>query len=285
MISAAGKDPFFIPDVSQIYPAANGSWANNGPYKATTGRTVRNITLDTGIKNLILILAGQSNRESEAPSAYSLTNSSAIDNFNIYDGAPYAWQDPPLGCSYQYQVSGLGPGHLGGRIADKFITGTQFNRVIGVPVAIGGAQISAYTSGGLVDLLPMTMRRLSARGFTAQNNVTVAIEWGHGETDGPAGTTQLAYTTGLNTVISNVRNAGFSGRFFVATQSWAGGTTYSAITNAQAAVVDGLTVFASGNLDTLNNSNRADTTHLNDAGIASAATLIYNAMHASGAPF
>jgi hypothetical protein len=37
--------------------------------------------------------------------------------------------------------------------------------------------------------------------------------------------------------------------------------------------------------DTLNATNRlADNTHLNDTGAAAAALLVYNAMHASGAP-
>jgi hypothetical protein len=41
-----------------------------------------------------------------------------------------------------------------------------------------------------------------------------------------------------------------------------------------------------GNIDSLNATNRiADNTHLNDTGAAAAATLVYNAMHASGAPF
>jgi hypothetical protein len=42
---------------------------------------------------------------------------------------------------------------------------------------------------------------------------------------------------------------------------------------------------AGGNLDTIAASGRlSDNTHLNDAGMASAATLIFNAMHARGAP-
>jgi hypothetical protein len=50
--------------------------------------------------------------------------------------------------------------------------------------------------------------------------------------------------------------------------------------------VNGTTVFQSGDIDTLTAASRqGDNVHLNDAGAASAATLIYNAMHASGGVF
>ena len=55
---------------------------------------------------------------------------------------------------------------------------------------------------------------------------------------------------------------------------------------AQVALANGTTVFAGGDLDTLNATNRqADNTHFNDTGAAAAATLIWNAMHASGSPY
>jgi hypothetical protein len=63
---------------------------------------------------------------------------------------------------------------------------------------------------------------------------------------------------------------------------------FSNITGAQAAVVDNVTVFASGNIDSLTGTavnRQADDLHLSDAGAAAAATLIFNAMHASGAPY
>jgi hypothetical protein len=129
-------------------------------------------------------------------------------------------------------------------------------------------------------------KRIVAAGFGPQTNVTVAIEWGQGETDTILGTSQSAYTVSMNQVISNVKTCGFSGRFFVATETWEAGTVSAGIQAAQAAVVDNITIFASGNIDTLNATNRlADNIHLNNTGIASAATLVYNAMHASGAPF
>jgi hypothetical protein len=283
-VSGSGKpDPYVLGELI----INNGSWMANRGYTDANGRTARNLTINTGIKNLVLILAGQSLMAAEAPSAYTPTNAIAIDNFNIYDGSVYPWSDPPLGATWvNTSVSGAGVGSIGGRIADKFISAGTFDRVIVVSIAVGGAKVSDWATGSLSDRLCKTMLRLSARGFAAQTNVTVAIVWGQGEADTVSATGQSAYQTALSSAISNVQSCGFSGRFFVNSESWSGGTTSSNVTNAQAAVIDNSTVFAGGNLDSLNATNRlSDNTHLNDTGMANAATLIFNAMHASGTPF
>lgn len=265
----------------------NGSWMCNIGYQDTGGRTVRNLTINTGIRNLVLIIDGQSLMGAEAPTAYTPTNGTAIDNLNPFDGSVYAWADQPLGSTWvSSSVSGSGVGHIGARIADKFISGGQFDRVIIVPIAVGGSLIADHATGALVNNLCAAHKRIVARGFGPQTNVTEGILFGQGEADTVAGTSQANYTTAANTVIANVQACGFSGRFFINTESWSGGTTSANVTNAQAAVVNNTTVFAGGNLDTLNATNRlTDNTHLNDTGMSSAATLIYNAMHASGAPY
>ncbi len=75
-------------------------------------------------------------------------------------------------------------------------------------------------------------------------------------------------------------------RWFPAKETWLAGSVSAAIQNAQVSLVDGLTVFAGPDMDSMNATFRvADNTHLNDAGAAQAALLSYNAMHASGAPF
>jgi hypothetical protein len=276
-------DPFRFQEFPSTF---NGLlWNGNQAYSDTHGRAPRNLTLNTGIRNLILISAGQSVRESQTPTTFVPTNASAIDNFNVLDGAIYPYQEPLLGCSYTGTTPGFGTGYVMGRVADKLISGGQFDRVILVPLAIGGSPIQWWANGPLSDRLPKTMVRLASRGFVSQANVTVAVEFGQGEADNLGGTTTPAYTASGNTMISNANAAGTINRWFIAQESWFGGVTSSAVTAAQASLVNGTTIFASGNIDTLNNSNRIDGTHLNDVGAAAAATLIYNAMHASGAPF
>lgn len=266
----------------------NGSVACNHGYTDVSGRSLSSQSLNLAVKNLILISAGQSLRGSEAPTAYVPTNASAVDNLNIYDGLVYAWADPPLGTTAAgTSVSGGGSGNINGRIADLFINAGKFDRVVVVPIAVGGSSVAQWDVGGpLYDRICLALQRLRAKNMVAQPNVTVAIEWGQGETDKSLGTSQAAYTASLQRVIDRAKACGFTGRFFVAKESWISGATGSAVQAAQAAVVDNVTVFASGDIDSLNSSNRlSDNTHLNDTGMAAAAALIKAAMSASGAPY
>ena len=134
------------------------------------------------------------------------------------------------------------------------------------------------------------MRRLAARGITpATTGVTFALAWDLGPTDGVNGTSQAAWTASFNTFYANCVAVGFSGRTFVNLSTYYVGTTYPAIRAAQVAVCNGTTIFQGGDGDTLigTSVNRqvVDGEHFTDGGAASFATLIYNAMHASGAPY
>lgn len=285
------------PRISSINPFPLGenlrsdqNYANNAGYQATGGKTVRSATINTGIRNLVLIVAGQSNYQNVAPSAYTPTNASAIDNFNVYDGGMYAAADPLLGASWMYTTLGQSgsnpsPGNIGTRVADLLITNGKFDRVILVPVAIGGTSVSMWATGSLSNRITTAMARLESRGIVpGMTNVTFAVIWGQGESD--SGTSQADYTSRLNTVISNAAAAGFSGRWFINKQTWLAGTTNATVQAAQDAMPNGSTIFAGANADSLNATNRyADNTHFNDTGIAALATLVYNAMHASGAPY
>jgi hypothetical protein len=266
------------------------TYANNAGYQATGGKTARSLDINTGIKNLVLIVAGQSNYQNVAPSAYTPTNASAIDNFNVYDGGMYAAADPLLGASWMYTTLGQGganpsPGNIGTRVADLLITNGKFDRVILVPVAIGGTSVDMWATGIVSNRITTAMARLESRGIVpGMTNVTFSVIWGQGESD--SGTSQANYTSRLNTVISNAAAAGFSGRWFINKQTWFAGATNATVQAAQDAMPNGSTIFAGANADSLNATNRyADNTHFNDTGIAALATLVYNAMHASGAPY
>lgn len=265
-------------------------YANNAGYQATGGKTKRSLTINTAIRNLVLIVAGQSNYTNVAPTAYVPTNASVLDNFNVYDGAVYAAADPLLGAGWAYTVlGGVGtnpsPGNIGTRVGDLLITNGKFDRVILVPVAIGGTTASDWSTGSMSNRIPTAMRRLLSRGIVpGTTNVTFAIIWGQGESD--AGTSQVNYTSRMNTVIASAAAAGFSGRWFINKQTWIAGAVDANVQAAQVGLPNGSTVFAGADADSLNAANRyADNTHFNDAGMAALATLVYNAMHASGAPY
>ena len=286
-VATSLRDPYSVGEV--IY-STSLIWGRNKGYSDLVGKTMRNTPINPAHKTLVLISAGQSNRTSVAPSAFSPLNSANIDNLNIYDGAIYAAADPMLGCSYI--AGGFGVpviGHVMLRVADLFITAGKFDRVIIVPIAIAATSIANWDNDSVLeDRIPAAIRRLAARGITpTTTGVTMAIEWGQGE--GDYATPSATYTAALNRIIDRSYDAGFDGRWFVAKQSYANGSAFPNVIAGQIATVDNVDVFLSADSDALIGVNRAvyggDDTHMSDIGNANLATAIYNAMVASGAPF
>lgn len=274
-------DPFEIDDSFAISQGAGAL-----PYRKTAGLVLRDQAFNPAQKTLVLIGAGQSNYVSLNPTLYTPSSSSVIDNFNIYDGGSYSIGGPLLGTQYN---ATMGPGNILARIAQNAITG-GFDRVVVVPIAIGGTVAADWATGSLSDRIGVAMRRLASRGYVpGVTGLTFALSWGQGETDNGNGTLQAAYAASMATVISNAQAAGFTGsscRFFINKETWLSGAVSSAVQAAQVALPNGATIFAGGDLDTLNATNRqADNTHFNDTGAAAAATLVWSAMHASGAPY
>lgn len=252
--------------------------------RSTNGRSLRSLVTNPAERTLVLIGAGQSLAANTSGGLFTPTNAAKVDNFNICDGAIYDCAGPLLGCSGS---DTLGPGNVLPRIADKLITDGKFDRVIIASIALGGTLISEWATGPYANRFDVTMRRLSARGITpASSGVTFGMLWMHGESDGPIGTTSQQYQDRWALVRSSILASGFSGRVFNPTETMNAGTTYAAIQTAQAAIRDGSLVFSGGNLDTsVAAGARTDGTHFSATSAATAATTIYNAMVASGAPF
>jgi hypothetical protein len=277
---ASPPDPFILND---SIPIAQGTV----PYRVTSGLTMRSQSFNPALKNLVLIGAGQSNATSLLPSAYTPASSSVIDVMNIYDGAFYGISGPLPGTPYPPSF-GAG-GNVLSMLAQNCITG-GWDRVILVPIAIGGTTAADWATGTLSSRIPVALRRLASRGYTVgATGLTFAISWWQGETDTTNGTSQASYAASMATVLANAQAQGFTGsnsRLFVNRETWISGTVSAAVQAAQVALPNGTTIFAGGNIDSLNAANRvADNTHFNDAGAAAAATLVYNAMVASGAPY
>jgi hypothetical protein len=215
------------------------------------------------------------------PTRVAPTNSTVVDQINIYDGAIYSVSGALLGATND----DLTHGSLPPQVADKLITGGQFDRVILVGCAVSTTTAALHATGSLKDRIPVAMRRLSARGITpSTTGVTFAIWWGQGESD--HGTSSASYQASLNTIRSNAVSAGFSGRFFVCKQTILSGSTDATIQGAQTGLVDNVNFWSGGDMDALTGANRqGDNTHWSDTGAPNAATAVYNAMHASGAPF
>jgi len=281
--------------ISSAFAGQNTAGAPPDPYMIsalpgnvdTAGRATRSPVLNTGVANLVLILAGQSNNAGEAPTAYTLTNASVIDNFNVNDGALYAPADPPIGATASAGANGCGCSLSGWRAADSLVTSGKFARVIVVPLAITGTSIAQWSTGPLSNRICQAVGRLKNRGIVPGTNVTFLIDWGQGESDNLANTTQLAYTTAFNTMVGNATACGYTGKWAVNIETWEVGVTSAAVQAAQAAVVNGTNIFAGANLDSLGAGDRqTDNVHFNDTGAPLVATAKTTAWHTNiGAPF
>ena len=182
-----------------------------------------------------------------------------------------------LACSWNSANTG---GNILAYLADALINSGNWDRVILVPTGITSTSIAEWdVTYTLTTKVSCAMARLAARGITpSTTGVTVCWEWGQGESDTSAGTTQVAYATSLNSIITKVKSYGMSGRIFIGLETYELGITSTPIRAAQASVVDSVTVFQSGDTDTLGSGSRSDNIHFTAAGASAAATLIYNAM-------
>jgi len=314
--SAANQpDPNALTDA--VFSCAIGLWQCNTAYYDKTflgTRTLRaSQTVNTSVKNLVLIGIGQSQGQAVAPSAYVPTNASAIHNVNVSDGGIYNWQDPPLGSAFAYlSFGGTGTtcatigacGSIWARIADIFISGggtvpaATFNQVYLAPLNIGSTQSSQWVSGATYgNRVCAIMRQLAAKGITpGTTNVTFALYVMNGENDGSSGVTLSQYQANMNDILTTAQGCGFSGYAFLNKETWlctgAGVNAVSTtIQNAQSGLWGTSSWKQGADADSLGTGNRRSDcsgfagTHFNDTGMAALATASANAMHAAGAPF
>ncbi len=275
-------DPFLLYDSNSF-----GVLGVSSNYRQTKGLTLRSATINPAIKTLVFLVGGQSLSSNVTPTLYLPTNSTMVDNFNIYDGAIYNINGPLLGSTYTLLTS-LGPGNIATRIADTLVTNTKFNRVIIVSMSIGSTTASMWgdATGIHNNRVVVAMKRLAACGIVpGMTGVTFACLFDLGEQDLANGTSQAAMTASLNSFISTLQGTGFNGKIFIPLESGVSQTSNNC-RSAQAAVWNGSTVFSGGDFDSIDASGRQPSdVHWNDSGAASAATLVINAMAASGPPF
>jgi hypothetical protein len=284
------------PGVSRVDPFI--PFENSNPFFQSNidvnGLATRSQAINPAERTLVLISAGQSLATNVLPTLHVPTNATKVDNFNFSDGASYPVAGSAfglLGCSNEPPAQPGGPGNINAYLADLFITNGIFDRVIIVPIAIGGTLASDWATGYTSWRFAVAMGRLANRGMVpGTTNLTFAVTWMHGESDGLAGTSQATYMSLMQQIRAGFTASGFicpTCRFFINIETFFAGIS-PAIAAAQVALVDNVNFFAGANLDTMGPPpalRQANNPHLTDAGAVQAAQLMYNAMHASGAPF
>lgn len=298
-LSAAPRKPFTKQD--PFFLSETGIRDNSN--RDVNAKSLRSQAVDPGIRNLVLIVAGQSNSEPMQTTTYSPANPSALDNFNIYDGAIYSASDPLVGSGARTLGTNNIGYHPGLILADALISAGKFDRIIIVPISLGGSSIADWTTGALANRPVVAMKRLTQRGILPGANVTFAFIWGQGESDTGLGTSTPAYTAGFNTLVARLTGAGFSGRIFIARQSYNLGSLSAAVQASQTSAAptgvinNAAGIYLGANADALignicnggQTCRQADNTHFTPSGVIAYVTdATYGwlqAMAASGAPF
>lgn len=268
---------FASPDAYYIYPAQDVITGAE-PVLDLTGRVeVSRGAIDE--RTAVLVVIGQSLSVNEVPTPYVPVHGSSIDQLNIYNGKLYRAKDPLLGIN----VSGGTVTDLRGtwmlRMADKLVADGHFDRVILVPMAVGNTRAAQWADAAnapfLFNKINVVALRLRDVGLPC-----TAIMWGQGESDTSAGTSEAVYAAALNKIIAEFNRSIPACPILVAQESYYYGATSPAVLAAQAGVVNGTTVFAGENVESIGASGRYDNTHLNETGADQRATLAVAALMA-----
>jgi hypothetical protein len=242
-------------------------------YQDTTGRTTESAALVGGQTTAIIPILGQSLVANNGASNYN-PGAALVQQINPYDGIVYRAQDPVLGAS----------GTTGGmvsRIADDLVTAGIFQRVIVIPVAVGGTSVGQWgISGVLNHRLRVAIRRAREQGYT----ITFFI-WEQGQ--GDLGTTKAAWTASFYTLIDTAIGMGVTAPWFVAKDTFSSGSVDSTIQEAQTdlwgTTYNGVNIHAGADIDSLTGANRqsgGSDAHLTDTGNAAASILWRDAIDA-----
>lgn len=136
MIGAGSKeDPFAL-----VEDPTRPGW------RFADGRTRSTPRLTAGETTKVIIGLGQSNIANSGQSAYTPTNSTKVDNFDIGSGGIWNAVDPLLGAGTNI---GVGVGNWMTRFGDKLVTAGACQRVILVPCAIGQSSVTDWIAGGI----------------------------------------------------------------------------------------------------------------------------------------
>jgi hypothetical protein len=254
-----------------IYPPG-GVITGADPVLDTTGRVEVPCALDPSERTGVFVFVGQSLSVNEVPTILTPTYSKN-HQLNIYDGKCYRTKEPLLGINVSGGAVTDARGTWMSHFADRMIAGGHLDRPIIVPMAVGGTTVAQWADDAsapyLRNLIGVVARRIQAAGLPC-----TAIHFGQGESDTSAGTTQAAYAASLAKVIAAFNQEMPGCPIFIARESYYYGATSSAVLAAQDAAVNGVTVFAGENLESLGSSYRYDNTHLNEAGADARAALV-----------
>jgi hypothetical protein len=217
----------------------------------------------TSGKTAVIVVHGQSNAANYGSARH--TSREAVDNFDPASGKCFAAADPLLG------TDGLG-GSFATHLGDMLIRAGQYDRVILVPIARGGASLAFLNDEG-AKLVTNAIAKLKAAGLTPTH-----ILFQQGETDALMTTTAEQYAALLHQLVKRFRSAGFDAPFYVSRSAkcdYAGPKNTVAVRAGQLAAIDAALDIRQGpDTDTIGNEGRSeDGCHMNEIGTIANAAL------------
>jgi hypothetical protein len=241
-------------------------------YQDTTGRTTESAALVGGQSTAIIPILGQSLVANNGVSNFN-PGAALVQQINPYDGVVYRAQDPILGASGT-------AGSMVSRIGNDLVAAGIFQRVILIPVAIGGTSVAQWSSGVLNHRLRVAILRARQQEYT----ITFFI-WDQGQ--GDLGTTKAAWIASFYGLIDTALGMGVTAPWFVAKDTFSSGSVNSPVQEAQTdlwgTTYRGVNIHAGADIDSLTGANRqsgGSDAHLTDAGNAAASLLWRDAIDA-----
>jgi hypothetical protein len=245
-----------IPGLSRLKVALSG-------IEAPPPRIERACAASSG-KTAIIVVHGQSNAGNHGTARY--TAREAVDNFDPLTGKCFAAADPLLG------TDGVG-GNFATRLGDILIRAGRYDRVVVVPIALGGASIS-WLNNQSSDRITNAIVKLQAANLTPTH-----ILFQQGERDAMLKTTEGEYATQLRGLVKRFRAAGFAAPFYVSQSTrcdmW-DQKNATAVRAGQLSVIDDLLNIRRGpDTDLIGNDGRDpdDGCHMNELGTLANAAL------------
>jgi hypothetical protein len=235
----------------------------------------------------VLVYLGQSTIAGNATGTYTTVSANA-QMMNVYDGGIFPCANPVLGSSIP---TTLGSNGVSCQTADGLIGSGTYPGVLIVNIAIDGTSVANWQGAQLQTRITAAWNRLShtfnASGAPLTTN-PMYVYWHQGEQETGLGTLGPPYTTGVQAVATQWRNLGYTGPFFVATETVVSNAPNPTIATAQAnAVSTPLHIVAGANWDQFTGATyrQADGTHPTAAGASAFAgvdvTVITNCKNAS----
>jgi len=239
-----------------------------GDYLDTSSKTRVDCENVAGPRTMVALVFGQSNSANHGETRYAPKR----EVYNFYDGKCYVAADPLLGATGDR-------GSVWTRLGDMLIESGMYDKVLLVPVGVGGTPVRRWTTtGDLHRRILDSIYQLKKKGFKITH-----IFWHQGEAD--VNTPKDDYVKMFTAMLEDIRKRGVDAPIYVAVATRCGSGPASLETqqaqrelvNTEKGIYPGPFTDA---LDTMD--DRYDSCHFSDAGLRKHAALWLAAVKYSG---